>query len=921
MVERAVAPAVLHELEVHIDSCEDCRAIVTALAVGSQPTLSHPPPGSAWVGVDHPQLLETEMVADRYKLVSVLGRGGMGTVYLARDTALGRDVALKLHNTGAGDARLYREAVAMAKLSHPNVVNVFDVGTVGDRTYVALEYVRGETLRGWMKTTTRSWRAVMAVLVEAGTGLAAAHAVGLVHRDFKPDNVLVGADGRARVSDFGLAQVGAVKGNAAQRVAPGDIAFAEGTPLTETGAVLGTPAYMAPEQAAGEGVDARGDQFAFCLVAWECLLGVRPFAGTTLGAIQAAIAARELQRPTNSVVPEQVVRVLERGLAVVPADRHADMAALLAALRRAAAPHRVRRLVALAAGAMILIGGGIAIASTVRTHRHHAACAAEGAEVRALVGDTARARIREAFTRTKSPLAATAFEHTVAALERASTALGERAVGVCLDGDASPLAAARRTCVAARTSQLAQLVETLGAADAPLVQRATDAAWSFYDAHPCNDAVARTTRPVAADTAREIGRIKAITGAGQYKDAVAASTTLLGKVAGSDAELDVRLVLANAQLHLAPKAATEELHHVIALAEAQSRDLEAAIALDQLAHIAGVDLHDYAAAHRFIDLARAKLVRLGSDNLAIHGKVLTTEGQILEDENRMGEAETDLREAISVFEGVFGADHPNVGLIYGSLTQILRYQSKDKDAAITAEKSLHILEGALGAEHPNTAGARMTYAQSLMDAHDLARAREELLKADAVFARVFGAVHPVRAAALANLGGVELALENYEAARGAFTRAREIIEKAEGMGARGVSGARLDTARALAGLGRWDEAEVEVKLAIGVLEALGADGKPWLPSALLSLAELHLDRKRAAAAIAPAERALAMLEARSDDDAPSHLADARYILARALWDVAGDRRRAHSLAEQARAHPSDESRAEIEAWLAAHPAP
>jgi len=919
MVEQAADPELVKSLEVHLDSCDSCRDVVAALALGSKEPRAQAP-GRAWVGVDHPELLEQETIADRYVLSTVLGRGGMGTVYLAKDLTLGREVALKLHH-GGGNARLHREALAMAKLSHPNVVNVFDVGTVGDHVYVALEYVKGETLRGWLESTKRTWREVLAVLIDAGTGLAAAHAAGMVHRDFKPDNVLVGADRRARVSDFGLAHVGDLESS---RPAPGDLAaehavtaLAEGTPLTETGAVLGTPAYMSPEQVFGEGVDARSDQFAFCMVAWECLLGVRPFAGKTLAAIQASIAAQELVRP-KTPVPDAVVKVLERGLVVDPEARYADMTALLAELRRAASPRRGRKIALAAAALAAVIGGGLVIAQTVRTERHEAACAAEGDKVRALLGDPAREKMHAAFLASKLPSAQSSFDRTFAVLQKGSAAIADRVTGVCRAGTSSPLAEARASCLAAKTSQLANLVTAMSAPNPALVKRSIDVAWAFYEARPCNDAVARHTTVIPPKVAEEIGRMKAIASSGKYKDAYAVGTALLATVTGTESELDVRLAMANSGQHLDPKEAAAELHRVLALAEASGRDLDAAIAFDQLAHVSGVSVHDYTAAHRFVDLARAKLARLGGDNLAIHGKVLATEGQILEDENRMGDAEKALRAAIAVFEDVFGPDHPNVGLVYGSLTQVLRYQSKDDEARGTVEKTLAILEGALGPEHPNAAGAMMTYAQMLTDRKEYAKARELLSKADAVFARVFGEQHPVRASALANIGAVEQALKNYEAALAAFTRALEIVEKAEGPGARNTSGARLDMARALAGLNRWAEAEDQVKKSIATLEGLGTDGEPWLPASLLTLAELYLERGQPQKAIAPSERALGMLEKRADDDAPSHLADARYDLARALWDSGGDKQRARQLAELARTHPGEESRREIEAWLARH---
>jgi len=206
---------------------------------------------------------ERRLLLGRFALVRQIGQGGMGVVYTALDELLGRAVAIKMiraDRAGAvAVARILREAQALARLSHPNVVQLHDVRTADGQIFLAMEYVPGRTLRAWLEQ--RPGRAeILARFAEAGRGLAAAHAAGLVHRDFKPDNVLVGDDGRVRVVDFGL-----VAADEPARATLVDAAPDPGASdtLTRAGAVVGTPAYMAPEQLRGEAADARSDQFAF----------------------------------------------------------------------------------------------------------------------------------------------------------------------------------------------------------------------------------------------------------------------------------------------------------------------------------------------------------------------------------------------------------------------------------------------------------------------------------------------------------------------------------------------------------------------------------------------------------------------------------------------------------------------------------
>lgn len=374
-VSGALSQAQVGKVESHLASCAECRSLVAALAGGGSDDtdVSTQPTGLGGRATEPAARVGHSLaVGDRvgrYLILGAIGAGGMGVVFSAYDPQLDRKVAIKLLRSGGriGDAeakaRLRREAQAIAQLSHPNVVGVYDVGTTtaGD-LYVAMELVDGDTLSEWMPRWNRSTRDIIDIFVQAGRGLVAAHEVGLLHRDFKPDNVLVGSDGRPRVSDFGLAR---------SLITPEELAGASTphlptvtTPLTATGTVLGTPRYMAPEQLTGSTIDARSDQFSFCVALYEALFGYHPVSGETALAM---VERGERARPPvdGAKVPKQAVAAIMRGLEREPAKRFPSMSALLAELERPQR-NRSRTSVALVAGVAVLagLGGTMLLANT-----------------------------------------------------------------------------------------------------------------------------------------------------------------------------------------------------------------------------------------------------------------------------------------------------------------------------------------------------------------------------------------------------------------------------------------------------------------------------------------------------------------------------------------------------------------------------
>ena len=271
----------------------------------------------------------------RYAILEMIGQGGMGSVYIAHDPQLDRRVALKVvradrRSQGQLQLRMTREARAMAQVRHPNVVTVYDSGELTDGVFIAMELVDGETLAQWLAAKPRAWRDVLARFIDAGNGLAAAHAAGIVHRDFKPENVLVDRDGRVAVTDFGVAALRGDLVTAASTVVDDD-AEPE-VAMTRTGSLLGTPRYMSPEQLRGERADARSDQFGFAVALYESLYGAPPFAGESLAELGLAVEGQVPAPPRSTQVPASVHRALTRALAAAPARRFPSIGTLLVAL-------------------------------------------------------------------------------------------------------------------------------------------------------------------------------------------------------------------------------------------------------------------------------------------------------------------------------------------------------------------------------------------------------------------------------------------------------------------------------------------------------------------------------------------------------------------------------------------------------------
>jgi len=447
-----------------IDSQQRGGALDETIDGGSRPAMGEGGalyPG-AWIG--------------RYTILAKLGEGGMGEVFSAYDTELERRVAIKILRPRVvhdplGQVRMQREAQALARLSHPNVVQIHDVGALGGQLFVAMEFVKGPTLRAWQEARDPRGEAgrapILAMYAQAGAGLAAAHARGLVHRDFKPDNVLVGDDGRARVLDFGLAaglRELPATGEASERSKARAVGLLD-SDLTRTGSIMGTPAYMAPEQFLAQAADARADIFAFAAALYEALYGELPFAGDTFAERHAAVVDGVVRpAPEGASVPAWLRCVLLRGLARDPADRYGDIETFLADLLDDPIARRRRRARIFAAlvGVLVLIAGlifgGLSLAQRWGQARAEAMAEERRLAVEERIDELQAGGAEEEADRAFQAFVTNPDNRGSAALARAWLGHGERARTRDAMVDALDAYASAYTVATETTEQVAALV-------------------------------------------------------------------------------------------------------------------------------------------------------------------------------------------------------------------------------------------------------------------------------------------------------------------------------------------------------------------------------------------------------------------------------------------------------------------------------
>jgi len=856
----------------------------------------------------------------RYVVLGLLGRGGMGEVYAAFDPELDRKVAVKLLRAriengvsmSEGRQRTLREAQAIARLAHPNVVVVYDVGTFREQVFIAMEFVDGHTASYWVQAQTRTWQEILKVYLAAGQGLQAAHEKGLVHRDFKPENVMVARNGEVRVMDFGLAReiearptvngpvttttakfggvrtdggtivlhkqrtdgpssttVGAVPVAMAnddgvvrelRDTDPSSAADLFSARLTRTGAIMGTPAYMAPEQFFKAGTDARSDQFSFCVTLYEALYGERPFPGNNIQTLVGNIVQGNIRDPPpNTKVPAWVRKILLRGLRPTAAERYPSMAEILAALKTD--PRRKYRRIALGVTLALIplaVGFGFRQAMADRT-----VVCTNGAdrlqsawELNSDGGPEGprQRRIHDAFLATGKSYAADVYETVRRAMSEYTHGWSDMYKETCeathLRHDQSPdVLDLRMSCLRDRLDGVRALTSVFASATSEVVDNAVSATSALVPLDRCADVATLraiikppedpATRARVNDLREKLADTKARFDAGRWKETLTEGPALVARaraIAYPPLTAETLALVGTMQTKARNAQAAEKLMvEAFAVADASRHDdLRAEVATD-LVFLVGTLQGRFQDSQMWAATASAVLQRIGGHD-QLRAWLLNNIGCSYSVHHDDDAAVRSLESASALKERILGKDSVDVGISEANLAQVLQNMRRYEQALVHIDRALNVLEKRLGSEHPELA------------------------------------------LELCNRGEILNSLERYAEARQPLERAARMWEQQLGPDS-------LHRAYALTGIG---------------ISYLGT-GKP-------------------ANAIALLEEAFRIRTANEVD--PGDRAETAFALARALWASGLSRERARSLAAQARIEYVQAARqadlAEVDSWLAEH---
>lgn len=941
----------------------------------------------------------------RFILLERLGAGAMGEIYAAYDEQLDRRVALKLVRHGSelsrSDDLLLREAQALAQVSHPNVVQIYEADRHEGRLFIAMELIRGQTLTCWLAETARlprlqRQREILRSFIAAGRGLEAAHAAGVAHRDFKPDNVLVGDDGRVRVVDFGLAravvdtrgagaepaeapavvsdfahgQTVRMEAEASAARAPsephrlgriGEPASSASRPasrppkltaarLTETGLVMGTPRFMAPEQIRGAIADHRSDQFSFCVALYHALHGAWPFAGERMQDLLHSMESRVLGSEHSAGVAVRVRNALRRGLSVNPSQRFTSMGELLAALESS-----LRRRREWVAGA-VLVSVLVALAVYVRPSGAVDPCAKAGDGIDAAWSAPQQLSLRAAFARSDLPYRDVAWQGVKERIDGYTSRWRNEAIAACrvthIDHvQSEQLLDRRMLCLDRGRAQVAALVSELSAGTRDTVQRAVEAAEALPAIYACSDTESMMygLEPPPAAIAREVAGVReqlaqAVTlerlGRPEEslvlaRNARAASERLKYPPVHAEAFAQMASTLESRGNKEARTDARELYLEALDIAEAERHDQLAASIWTRLAQLAARMDTDTRQAQAWWRRTEAAVRRIGGspyDRARLHAVL----GEIRYREGKFAEAADQASRAITAISAA--PEHQiQLSSYYAALAKALEPQDRIDEALQLHERALGIARTAMGPSHPYVIRLQINQAKTLEKHGQLDRARAVLdgalasmppryreshvdagrlysflsevsyrqQKPDDAVAEArrslqiyenAGAPEHDRAYAYSAIGNAELLRKNFTAALASYQNALALRRAHMNPDNHQIGVTEGSVAEALAWLGRHDEAMTHLVAAEQILERSAAyerETRSWM---LTLRGEVLVGRRQLAAAIPVLEEALPMFEGAPDQ---SNTPRALWALARALHGLGKDPPRVRQLAERA----------------------
>ena len=860
---------------------------------------------------------------DRYRLLGKLGLGGMGEVTRAYDLKLDRHVALKRvrYRSRTSRDRLIREAQALARLSHPNVVSVYDVEIIDNKAYMAMELVEGVSLKRWLAQAPRSVRSIVKVFAQAGAGLAAAHDAGLIHRDFKLSNVVVGSDGRARVLDFGLArwadesrssELSQTGSEAGEDSGGDDSGFDRllDVDLTAANSVVGTPSYMAPEQHRGESVSPAGDVFAFGVSLYAALYGRNPFAGDSSDEIRAEILAGKPRPPARRRGVPRRLAALVMGCLLADAAERATMAELLTELRRD--PWRRKKQAGVA-----FAGVGLVAVAVFGLLRDSPDTRCQGAEARldGVWDQPRRQGLRQALLRSERSYAADTATLVESLFDSYASGWVTAHTATCAathrDGTQSEQTLdLRMRCLDERLAEVGALVAALSRDDNPAaVDRAVEAASSLAPLSICDDvaALARAL-PLPADAGLR-ARVEALMLRVRDADAIAAAGNIVGAVELADA------ILADARrIDYAPvQAAAVDLRASLFVAggdadaaEALYRELitvaSAAQADDALVRgwigvirTIGLDRGKLAEAIELRPWAEAAMLRAGN-RLEYQAPYQSLLALLARRQGRAEDALAHNQRSLEMWSELFGSESPAAATALNNIGGTLIDLGRFDDALDYFQHALAVSEKALGRDHPEVATPLTNIARVLIEGGELDRAEPHLVRALAIKEASFGPDHPRLSATLNTLSMLATKRDQFDKALGYQRRQLGIDEKVLGPEHRQLGIGHYNVGYLLLEKGRFADARYHVERARSIFVPSVGEKHTFVGYADVALSRCDTGQghpQRGLDRIAPLIRALEDKDRTSTD-----LADARFARALALFAL-GKRRQARKAARLA----------------------